>query len=108
MDVLKLSLEYMCSSVWLVYSDGGLDDIGPEKLPISKDLKHDILKWNRIYQSTLDQNYPPDSGFSSEAANNLLWSAFQKEGESLFARLKAELEGKYEVISHEYGLSNQS
>lgn len=103
MNKIRLSLEYMCSSVWLVFPDGGLDDIGPDKLPISDNLKHDITKWNRIYQATLDQNYPPDSGFSSEPANKLLWEAFHEEGQILFARLKQELDGAYEVTSHKYG-----
>jgi len=102
MKRIRLSLEYMCSSVWIVFPDGGLDDIGPESLPISGELKHDINKWNRIYQATLDQNYPPDSGFSSEQANELLWQAFHDEGKSLYVRLKQELDGVYEVTSNKY------
>ena len=102
MKTLRLSLEYECSSVWLVFPDGGLDDIGPESLPVSEELKWDIIKWNKIYQSTLDQNYPPDSGFSSDSANELLWKAIDQEGGSLFVRLKEELHGLYHVTSKEY------
>lgn len=102
MKEIRLSLEYMCSSVWLVHPDGGLDDIGPEGIPISSSLKHDITKWNNIYQSTLDQEYPPDSGFSSELADELLWKSIHEEGKSLFKRLKKELSEEYNVTSKKY------
>ncbi len=55
------------------------------------------MKWDKIYQSTLDHNYPPDSGFSNAEATKLLWQAFKLEGENLLKRLKEELNGKYIV-----------
>ncbi len=102
MEEIRLALEYMCSSVWLVKADGGLEDIGPGNIQISQLLKSDIEKWDRVYQSTLDQSYPPDSGFSSESANKMLWQAFHEEGRSLFHRLESELSGLYHVTSSKY------
>lgn len=102
MKRIRLSLEYACHPIWLLHTDGGVEDIGLESIPISDSLKHDIDLWDNTYQSTYDPNCPQDSGFSSESSNELLSKAFDEEGRFLFHRLKKELKGLYEVTSLEY------
>ncbi|WP_143038331.1 hypothetical protein [Pseudomonas saponiphila] len=46
------------------------------------------------YDDTLDEEYPPGSGFSSEEDE----AEFNKEGKYLFERLKAELKGYVVVL----------
>ncbi|BCS88786.1 hypothetical protein [Pseudodesulfovibrio sediminis] len=103
---LRFFLEYMCFPLWISDEEGVVGTIDPESLSISDDLKHDIKEWDRIFQATLDQRYPPDSGFSSKYANELLWKAFDEEGKSLFVRLKQELNGIYKITSEKYDNGN--
>jgi len=99
MKTIKLSLEYACSPLWLIDGDGDLDTVEPDDLPLSHDLKKNIILWNNVYHAAFDEEYPPDSGFSSKEANKLLQEAFRLEGKELYLRLKSELNGKYKVKS---------
>ena len=99
MKKIRLLLDYMCSPIWIRCDDDSVDTIEPSEMPISYSLVHDIEKWNRIYQSTLDQDYPPYSGFSSKEANDMLQRALQIEGRSIYLRLKEELGSDYDVSS---------
>ncbi|CCH48768.1 hypothetical protein [Pseudodesulfovibrio piezophilus] len=100
---IRLALEYGCSPIWIIDEDGDLDTVAIENMNISDSLKKDITIWNDVYHVTFNENYPPDSGFSSNEANVLLQEAFKLEGKELFLRLKEELNGRY-IVESKFGI----
>ena len=87
---LRLRPDYHCSPLWL--PDGQAlgevgPDIDPDDLPLSPSLKQALWHWAAAYDRTLNQEYPPESGFPSRADAH----AFQREGERLWNELRREL-----------------
>lgn len=73
MKIIKLSTDYHCWPLWGV-SPNELGNINPNDLPISEELKNKLNEWADIYDSTLNQEYPPNSGFDSKEQEQLfLW-----------------------------------
>ncbi len=66
-------LEYGCSPLW-VSDDKGGKNLDIRKVESSLVDKIDI--WNQLYQSTLNQEYPPESGF----VNTIEMYNFEKTG----------------------------
>jgi len=82
---IKLMPEYGCFPVWL--TRGQFGNVDPSTLPISGSLRDALRDWARAFDATLDQNYPPDSGFATAAELD----AFNREGWRILARLREEL-----------------
>lgn len=70
--------DYHCYPLWNV-SPGECGDIAPNEIPISKELQQRLLTWAAIYNETLDQDYPPSSGFKNSQEE----SEFSNEGKKL-------------------------
>jgi len=90
---IKLMVDYCCPPVW--WDDGYR--VGPVELsdlPITRELRDRLGRWADMYDSTLDMNYPPDSGF--ENVSDFL--AFDDEGEQLWLSLISELSPDYDVL----------
>nr|WP_232253644.1 hypothetical protein [Pseudomonas glycinae] len=68
-------------------------DVDPLDLPISDALKLRLKAWAAKYDETLDVDYPPNSGFKSEA----LELEFREEGKLLAESLQNELGVGYVV-----------
>jgi hypothetical protein len=91
---MKLMPDYGCSPVW-EYLDGDLiDNPLPEQLSVTDELKDALVTWAAVYDATLDQSYPPDSGFASATEE----AAFEAEGRRLFMGLQAQLSPHYKVV----------
>ena len=89
---LRLGDEYMAEPVFC----GDVDRMGhidTDDLPVSDDLKKDLHAWNDEYQSTFDDSYPPDSGFSLPE----LELAHVIKGAELAERLQVEMGADYDV-----------
>ena len=90
--------EFGCHALWW---GGGLDeplgDIDPFSLPISKHLAADLVGWSQKFDDTLDQDYPPDSKFSSAAAKE----EFVDEGRILAVALAESMGTQIEVTYHD-------
>jgi hypothetical protein len=77
--------------LWVVI-DGGIadpydaDEI-TEVIHLSSDLVASIAQWDERYQATLNEDYPPDSGFPSPADQE----RFVADGRELARRIKAEV-----------------
>jgi hypothetical protein len=76
----------------------GIDaaDIGPidlDQLPLTVDLKNALRAWAETYDKTLNQEYPPDSGFASPEDE----AAFEAEGRRLWKDLQAQLGPEFRV-----------
>ncbi|MDG2944694.1 hypothetical protein [Exercitatus varius] len=84
--IIKFFPEFSCYSLWVV-TEFGVDNIDPNELPLSDNLKTDIKKWEDEYESIYNPNNPAESGFESSKAEAEFWNT----GEKLFKRLKTEL-----------------
>lgn len=91
--IIKLMPEYGGTVLW----KAGASDVGaidPDDLPLSHELKKMLRSWGSEYDATLNDEYPPDSGFPTRAAEE----AFYAEGERLRGLMQAELGVEYEII----------
>lgn len=95
MRVIKLMADYYCFPLWEA-SPGEVGNISPDSLPISNNLKKRLADWAAAYDKTLDEEYPPNSGFKSEKEE----LEFNKEAVSIADELRRELGGVYSVIVH--------
>ena len=70
---LKIMPEYGCSPLWVSDNNGTFNNLYIRKIGLS--LVNRIDVWNQLYQSTLNQEYPPESGF----VNTIEMYNFEKE-----------------------------
>lgn len=89
--------DYGCFPIWDL--SGTIGNIDPNSLPISSDLKCLLLHWSAWFDQTLDQSYPPNSGFKNltEEKN------FQSQGVQLANLLREELGPDFQVIFGGHG-----
>ena len=58
---LKIMPEYGCSPLWVSDNNRTFKNLDFRK--VGSSLVNRIDVWNQLYQSTLNQEYPPESGF---------------------------------------------
>lgn len=85
--------EYYTSPIWKYRENDLSENISPDLLNISEDLRKSLMDWAYEYDSILNIHDPVLSGFKSE--NGRL--NFVKNGKLLFEKLKKELGNEYEV-----------
>jgi hypothetical protein len=81
---IKLMADYEC---WCLWDMENIDNLDPEKLPISKSLKQSLSLWECEYDATLNRNDPIKSGFKSYES----FQTFNTMGNNLFKKLLQEL-----------------
>ena len=91
MRKLKLMTDYDCFPLWESRQDK-LENIDPNSLNITDDLKESLFLWAAIYDATLNQAYPPDSGFATEDEAK----KFEQEGRRIFDELTLQLKNGFE------------
>jgi hypothetical protein len=91
-QVIKLVADYQCFPLWK--ANGEVGNINPDDLPLTDDLKTMLRNWSASYDRTLNQDYPPDSAFSSPAEEE----TFEDEGKRLWQELQEQLGTNYKVI----------
>jgi hypothetical protein len=65
MKYLKINSEYQCSPLW-VSSDGVVyENLDINASPFDESLRMKISDWAKTFENTLNQDYPPDSGFGT-------------------------------------------
>ncbi|QRX84370.1 hypothetical protein [Glaciimonas sp. PAMC28666] len=92
MRKLTLVAEYLTSPIF----DHSVEHMGPvelSELPLSISLVKEIEEWDRIFQATLCQNYPPHSRFKIEEELQI----FNEKGYQISIKLQQELKQKYEI-----------
>lgn len=92
MRKLRFVFDYYTYPIWEELDDG-LDNLEPDELPISQELKQSIYALDDKYQETYDASYPPNSGFKTEEEKRF----FIEERLTLFNRLKAELPNNFKI-----------
>jgi len=86
MKMLKLMADYDSFPLWNA-SPNEFGNIDPERLPISTQLKADLMGWAETFNNTLDRDDPLNSGFANPGEEQV----FKMMGSSLAERLQAEL-----------------
>jgi hypothetical protein len=84
--------DYQCFPVWRP-GPSGVDNVDPSTLPVSEELAAALMRWAEEFDATLNQDYPPDSGFALERDRD----AFLQRGRDLAGRLARELGPGYQV-----------
>lgn len=92
MKKLKLMADYGGVVLWGVGA-ADLGPIDPRALPLTDDLRVAIRRWADAYDRTLNQEYPPDSGFADPSEQE----AFEEEGMRLWSELQAQLSPDWSV-----------
>jgi hypothetical protein len=93
---LKLMADYGGTVLWRLDGDqsGPIELDAMNALPIPAELQHTLQEWAGKYDATLNQDYPPDSGFASDEDE----LAFEIEGKRLWESLKLALGADWEVF----------
>ena len=58
LEKIKLMCDYYSFPLWWCSPEREAGDIDPEKLPLSEELKHDLLEYGKLYDSFLDIEEP--------------------------------------------------
>ena len=87
---IKLWADYGSYPLWGVDE---IDNFAPEELPLSSNTIKRLHEWQDSYDLTLNEEYPPESGFSSPQAE----ASFKQEGYELWLLLRQELSSEYEI-----------
>jgi hypothetical protein len=91
---IKLMSDYGCFPLW-EYLDGELvDNVNPDDLPLSTGLKTALHKWAISYDLTLDEEYPPNSGFRNPAEAE----AFEVQGREMWRELQSQLGPDFKIL----------
>jgi hypothetical protein len=93
---LKLMPDYGCFPLWSEGETTG--NIDPCNLPLTQETIADLLDLAAIYDSTLNQDYPQNSGFKSTGEA----SFFEEKGIKIWHKLRYEL-----ALSHEISYFSQ-
>ena len=89
----KLKVDFGSWPTW--YADGiKVGDFDPATLLISELTLQRLLKWQEVYNSTYEDDYPYSSSFPSQEAEEIWF----RERTRLRAQLTKELGSEYEVI----------
>ena len=91
---MKLMADYGCFPLWESRDDDPSGNVNPNDLLLSADLRSALARWSNLYDQTLNQDYPPDSGFRTVTEED----AFEIEGHRLWKELQSELGGEYKVV----------
>jgi hypothetical protein len=86
MQAIKVMPEYGCFPLWH-NDENEVGNIDPDSLPISSLLVSQLNEWAADFEATLNQEYPPDSGFNKKETEVI----FLTKGYELASALKAEL-----------------
>ena len=91
-EIIKLHAEYECSPLWGI-GPQTVENIDPQNLPISQELKLIVYEWQQRFDETLNREDPRNSGFKS----NEQLIDFDADGWEIWRRLSQELDGFYRI-----------
>jgi hypothetical protein len=94
MRIIKLMPDYNCFPLWEA-SPPKVGNIDPSDLPISEELRIELLKWAETFDETLNPGDPASSGFKSDESKE----QFRTAGMTLAERLRTELGATFNVVT---------
>ncbi|MFB4298477.1 hypothetical protein [Actinomadura sp. NTSP31] len=92
-STIRVLADYQCYPLWVVYSDGELDNIAPEVLHISSGLSESLNHWADEYDGTLNEDDPASSGFGTPGDER----RFNDQGRGLAEQLAQEVGAEYKI-----------
>lgn len=92
MEHIIVIREYMATPIFCS-NDDNMGHVDVDALPVTDELKNKLKLWHADYQSTFDENYPPNSGFICRDADQ----AHIERGRQLAEQLRIELGEGYKV-----------
>ena len=106
--ILRVMPDWFCSPLWnkrAFTTDDALGEynITPESLPITAELADAVLRWAARMDATLNDDYPPDSRFPTDADER----SFVNDGRVLATRLAVEL-GEDWCVTYYYDLTRNA
>ena len=88
------------SSYPLWWSGERVGNIRPEDLLLNPELIRRLNEWAYRYDKTLNEDYPPESGFPTDQDE----IEFEREGIRLWIELRESLSSDYDVLYYSYYL----
>lgn len=98
MPVLRIEADFGSWPLWETEASDVATNVDPHSLPIPRDLADELEAWGEAYQATLNEDYPPESGFRSEEAATV----WLREGSDLAVRLARALRGQGYRVEYPY------
>jgi hypothetical protein len=90
--ILKLMPEYKCYPIWISENGGVFDNIAPNQLNISSNLKSKIEEWDNVFEKTFNCENPVESGFKKSDL-----TCFEEIGVEIWKQLILEL-SEFQII----------
>ena len=94
MSYLKLSPEYGCSPLWNSLDGKIYSNLDIDSSPFDEVLKSRLFDWAKNFETTLNQDYPPDSGFKTivdeqafETNGATIWKDILKHYSNLYKQV---------------------
>lgn len=98
MKSLKYQFEYFCSPIWIKENTNTIyENINLEDFPFNDKLKNEIEKLDKVYQSTYNDDYPPEP-IKIDIEKDIL---FTESVIKFYKKLKIELSNEYEILFNE-------
>lgn len=98
MPCLRLGAEYGSWPLWETEGSDIATNVDPYSLPIPRSLADELVAWGETHEATLDEDYPPDSGFRTEQAAE----AWLRAGSDLATRLRLALQEQGYRVEYTY------
>jgi len=93
MDEIKIMPEYECSPIWISKNGQVFENVAIKFFNLNDELKKEVINWDNLYQSTLDSDYPPDSGFKNVKEEE----TFEKLGIVVWKKINEVYKSSYKV-----------
>ena len=94
MKYLKLSPEYQCSPLWASLDGNFYENLAIDTSHFDEALKERIFNWAKVFEDTLNQDYPPDSGFETTKEEE----EFEQIGFDIWEYINQRYPNLYDVI----------
>lgn len=85
MKQLKINVEYQCSPLWISTDGIYFANLDVHDTDFRTELKQKIISWSESFENTYNDDYPPDSGFSSFELENI----FENTGVKIWNEIKS-------------------
>jgi hypothetical protein len=94
MKYLKLGSEYGCSPLWIGTDGVVYHHLDIANSPFGEELKQDLSEWAKKFEETLNQEYPPDSGFRTRQEAYV----FEQLGFNIWKAIRQYYSSHFEVV----------
>jgi hypothetical protein len=94
MKYLKLSPEYECSPLWVSVDGDFYENLNIDASPFNEFLRSKISDWAINFEGTLNQDYPPESGFTTFEDEE----KFEQDGVEIWKHILSHYASEYDKV----------